>query len=65
MDVTRTFPQGVLGSYYKFGSNHLRIGEALQDLLTFLEERYDISFDELEEKKRTGKRRKTTKNKSD
>lgn len=36
---------------YKFGSNHLFIGTAILDILDTLEERYGISFDELEEKR--------------
>lgn len=33
---------------YKFGSNHLYIGNALVNLLSFLENRYDIDFNQLE-----------------
>jgi len=33
---------------YKFGSNHLYIGNALVNLINFLEKRYDIDFNELE-----------------
>lgn len=29
---------------YKFGSNHLYIGEALLEVLNYLEEKYDIDF---------------------
>lgn len=40
-----------LGSIrYKFGSNHLYIGDALVDVLDLLEKRYDLDFDELEQK---------------
>lgn len=39
---------------YKFGSNHLFIGTAILDILDTLEERYGISFDELEEKRSKG-----------
>ena len=35
---------------YKFGSNHLYIGDALVDVLDLLEKRYDLDFDELEQK---------------
>ena len=35
---------------YKFGSNHLYIGDALVDVLELLEKRYDLDFDELEQK---------------
>lgn len=34
---------------YKFGSNHLFIGEGLINVLTMMEERYGINFNELEE----------------
>lgn len=33
---------------YKFGSNHLYIGSAIIDVLEFLEDRYDLDFNELE-----------------
>lgn len=33
---------------YKFGSNHLFIGNALVDVLNALEERYDLDFNMLE-----------------
>lgn len=32
---------------YKFGSNHLYIGNAIRRVLEHLEEKYDISIDEL------------------
>lgn len=35
---------------YKFGSNELFIGLGLWDVLDYLEERYGINFNELEEK---------------
>ena len=35
---------------YHFGSNHLYIGNALVKVLQYLEERYDIDFNELESK---------------
>ena len=35
---------------YKFGSNHLFIGNGLYNVLSALEERYGIDFNELEEK---------------
>lgn len=36
---------------YKFGSNHLFIGNALVEILELLEERYHIDFEELERKR--------------
>ena len=33
---------------YKFGANHLYVGQAIVRLLTALEERYGINFEELE-----------------
>lgn len=35
---------------YKFGSNHLYIGEAILKALEFLENKYDIDFNELSKK---------------
>lgn len=35
---------------YKFGTNHLFIGDGIFDLLNALEKRYGIDFNELEEK---------------
>lgn len=37
---------------YKFGSNHLYIGRALLEILKYLEQRYGIDFNELEEKRK-------------
>ena len=34
---------------YKFGSNHLLIGRGIVSVLDFLEKRYDINFNEMEE----------------
>lgn len=36
---------------YKFGSNHLYIGEGITKMLNYLENRYGISFEELEKTK--------------
>ncbi len=33
---------------YKFGANHLYIGEAIYNVLKMLEKRYGISFNDLE-----------------
>lgn len=35
---------------YRFGSNHLYIGKGLTNVLEYIEKRYGIDFDELEEK---------------
>ena len=34
---------------YKFGSNHLYIGDALVEVLDLLEKRYNLDFEQLEE----------------
>lgn len=34
---------------YRFGSNHLYIGDGIANMLEFLEKRYDIDFEKLEE----------------
>lgn len=41
-------PEYVKSLKYKFGSNHLFIGLGLINVLNYLEERYDIDFNELE-----------------
>ena len=38
----------ILSSYYAFGANQLHIGRALVNLIDYLENRYKISFVELE-----------------
>ena len=43
-------PNEVLSLKYKFGSNHLLIGRGIVSVLSFLEKRYGIDFNELEEK---------------
>lgn len=40
---------------YAFGSNHLYIGDGIAKLLEFLENRYDINFNELEQARRNVK----------
>ena len=35
----------LLEGFYKFGANHLHILEALDDILTRLEKKYNVSFD--------------------
>ncbi|MEG0092277.1 MAG: hypothetical protein RSA20_10680 [Oscillospiraceae bacterium] len=37
---------------YKFGSNHLFIGDGLISILDMLEKRYDLDFNELEKKQK-------------
>ena len=37
--------------HYKFGSNNLFIGIGLQNVLEYLENKYDLDFDELTKKK--------------
>lgn len=44
-------PEYIQTMKYKFGSNHLYIGDGIVDALKFLEEKYDINFNELEQKK--------------
>ena len=44
-------PEMVETMKYKFGSNHLWIGTALEDVLDMLEECFGIDFNELEEKR--------------
>lgn len=44
-------PEMVETMKYKFGSNHLWIGTALEDVLDMLEERYGIDFNEMEERR--------------
>lgn len=41
-------PNLVRSMRYKFGSNHLYIGEAIYSVLVMLEKRYRICFEELE-----------------
>ena len=43
-------PDLVRGMRYKFGSNHLYIGEALYRVLEMLQTRYGLNFTALEEK---------------
>ena len=47
--------RGVSGAYYRFGTNLLSIGLALEKVLTFIEDRYDIDFEELEKKHQKNK----------
>ena len=41
-------PDALASAKYKFGANHLLVGKVIEKLLTFLEERYNIDFDVLE-----------------
>ena len=45
-------PKMVRSMKYKFGSNHLYIGEGLINALEFLEDRYGLDFNELEKGKK-------------
>lgn len=47
-DLTWIEPHHLIKSKYKFGSNHLYIGRGIENILTFIENRYGIDFDELE-----------------
>lgn len=42
-------PDDVWAMRYKFGSNHLYVGQAIIKLLQYLEDRYQIRFNELEQ----------------
>lgn len=44
-------PEAVRTMKYKFGANELNIGIALENVLNFLEERYGLDFNELENKR--------------
>ena len=46
-------PEMVETMKYKFGSNHLWIGTALEEVLDMLEERYGLDFNKLEEDRLT------------
>lgn len=39
---------------YKFGANYLNIGQGIINVLSMLESRYGIDFNELEEKRKQG-----------
>lgn len=41
-------PETIGTIHYETGSNHLYIGDALVEILNYLEERYDLDFNELE-----------------
>jgi len=43
-------PEMVKSMRFKFGSNHLYIGDGIFNILEFLEHRYGIDFNELQEK---------------
>lgn len=45
-------PDSIPTMKYKFGSNHLFIGDGLVSILELLEKRYDINFNELEENRK-------------
>ena len=48
--ITNLTPKEINTIKYKFGSNHLFIGKGLINVLKYLEDRYDIDFNELESK---------------
>lgn len=47
---TKPTPDMIDTMYYAFGSHKLYIGDALLEILKFLENRYGLDFNELEEK---------------
>ena len=49
MEYIEISAKTVESMHYKFGTNRLYIGDALVSVLRFLEDRYDIDFNELEE----------------
>jgi hypothetical protein len=57
LSKTRSIVRGLEGPElirtmrYKFGSNEMWVGRALETMLNILEERYDIDFNELEERR--------------
>ena len=51
MDEARYYdikPFGFSNARYEFGSNHLYIGEAIIRVLEYLEQRYELDFNDLE-----------------
>ena len=50
--ISNLTPEEVPTLRYKFGSNHLYIGDGLVKVLEYLEKRYGIDFNELEQKNR-------------
>lgn len=51
--ISNLQPQNINTIKYKFGSNHLYIGIGIIKILEYLEERYDIDFNELEKTKKS------------
>ena len=43
-------PEDIGSIHYEFGANYLYIGDALNKILLFIEKRYNLDFNELEEK---------------
>lgn len=43
-------PEQISTIKYKFGSNHLFIGNGLMNVFNYLEKRYEIDFDDMEKK---------------
>jgi hypothetical protein len=42
-------PESITWAFYKFGANNLNIGDALIELLEYLEDRYNLDFNQLED----------------
>lgn len=42
-------PESITWAFYEFGANNLNIGDALIELLEYLEDRYDLDFNQLED----------------
>ena len=52
VDSTEITPSSVTYMKYRFGSNELYIGKGILKVLDYLEQRYDLNFNELEATKR-------------
>ena len=46
-------PESITWTYYDFGANNLNIGDALIGMLEFIERRYGLDFNQLEEERIT------------
>ena len=46
-------PDSIPSAYYNFGANNLNIGDALIEILECIEDRYNIDFNDLEDKRIT------------
>ena len=47
-------PSGITNICYRFGANRLYIGDAIVDILNYLEGQYGISFNDLVKEKKRG-----------